>query len=95
MIEINAITAEHVVCTEFDQEALLVDLNSKRYYQLNETALLIWKSLEKRRTLDEIVSEVIAGYVVSAEQARVSVERMIRDLRSYRLIESVGTPQGP
>lgn len=90
MTETNPTFYDHVVCTEFDGgEGILVDLNTKRYYELNETALLIWKGLEKGRSVDEIVTEVVAGYAVAPEHARGSVEVLVSSLRSYKLIGSI------
>ena len=65
---------------------MLVDLNTRRYYQLNETALLIWKRLEKDGTVDEIVADIVDGYDVPIDHARTSVENTIARLQSYRLI---------
>ena len=46
---------EHVVFTEFEAgDGILVDLNTKKYFQLNETATIVWRGLEKSRTLGEI-----------------------------------------
>jgi hypothetical protein len=78
-----------VICTEFDGgEAVLVDLRSKRYYELNETALVIWHGLEKGLGLDDIVSKVVADYEVTPLAARQSIERLISRLQSYRLVMS-------
>jgi 2-hydroxy-3-keto-5-methylthiopentenyl-1-phosphate phosphatase len=78
---------EQVVFTDFDgNEGILVDLNTKKYYQLNETAMLVWKSLEKRLTFGEIVAAMISAYDVSPEQATESVERLLTNLRQYRLV---------
>ena len=47
---------EHVVFTEFDAgEGILVDLNTKKYFQLNETGTLVWRGLERNQTLEEII----------------------------------------
>ena len=89
MIGLNAQSRDHVVCTEFEGgEGILVDLNTKRYYQLNETALLIWKGLEQGCTSEEIVNEVLAQYAVDPGHARQSVETLLRSLISYRLVDS-------
>jgi hypothetical protein len=89
MAETSAQSRDHVVCTEFEGgEGILVDLNTKRYYQLNETALLIWKVIEKRSTVEEIVNEVMAQYAVDSRHARQSVETLLRSLISYRLVDS-------
>ena len=89
MIETAAQSRDHVVCTEFEGgEGILVDLNTKRYYQLNETALLIWKGLEKDWAVDKIVNEVVAQYAVEPAHARQSVETLLRSLISYKLVDS-------
>jgi hypothetical protein len=89
VIETSAQSRDHVVCTEFEGgEGILVDLNTKRYYQLNETALLIWKGLENGCTLEEIVNEVLAQYAVDPRHAKQSVETLLRSLISYRLVDT-------
>ena len=81
------IPQEHIVATEFDGgEGVLVDLNAKRYYQLNETAMLVWKCLERGRSLSEIVDEMTSVYDVSIERATVSVEKVLLDLQSNKLV---------
>ena len=90
MTESNQTPYDHVVCTEFDGgEGILVDLNTKKYYQLNPTALLIWKGLEKGQSVNDIVTEVVAGYAVAPDHARRSVETLMSRLRSYKLINSL------
>lgn len=78
---------DQIICTEFDGgEGILVDLNTKRYYQLNETALLVWKGLEKGSGIEDIVAEVMAAYEVQPEHARSSVANLMARLRSYKLV---------
>ncbi|MDQ3473188.1 MAG: PqqD family protein [Acidobacteriota bacterium] len=77
----------HVVYTEFDgREAVLVDLNTKRYYTLNETAMLVWRGLERGQTTADIAREITDCYDVTAEQATASVERLISSLTAHRLL---------
>jgi len=89
MSKSNSVPRDQIVCTEFDGgEGILVDLKTKKYYQLNETALLVWKGLEKGLDTDEIVSQVVDQYEVQPESARTSVENLIARLKSYRLVFS-------
>ncbi len=77
----------HVVYTEFDgREAVLVDLNTKRYYTLNETAMLIWRGLEAGKTRVEIAREICESYDVSEEHAAMSIERLVTSLAAHRLL---------
>lgn len=85
----DLVTREHVVVTDFDGgEGILVDLNTKRYYRLNETAMIVWKGLEQGKTIAEIVADVTAGYEVESQRATESVERLVENFRTYKLVQS-------
>ncbi len=80
-------THEHIVATEFEGgEGVLVDLNAKRYYKLNETAMLVWRALERGDTLQGIVDEMTAIYDVSREHAAASIRKILLDLQSSQLV---------
>ena len=73
--------------TEFDgREAVLVDLNTKRYYMLNETGMLVWRGLERGQTTYEIAREITEQYDVTEEHAVASVERLVNSLAAHRLL---------
>jgi coenzyme PQQ synthesis protein D (PqqD) len=85
----NLVTGKHVVVTDFDGgEGILVDLNTKRYYQLNETAMIVWKGLEHGKTLSEIVDEFTANYEVEQPQAALSVQRVVSNFQNYKLVSA-------
>ena len=78
---------KHVVATDFDGgEGILVDLNTKKYYQLNETAMIVWKGLEKGKTMGEIAVDITSGYEIALDKARVSVERIVDNFQTYKLL---------
>src|SRR3954452_16094029 len=83
----DLIPGKHVVVTDFDGgEGILVDLNTKKYYQLNETAMVVWKGLEKGKTMNEIVSDITAAYEVGPDKATLSVQRIVDNFQSYKLV---------
>ena len=78
---------KHVVATDFDGgEGILVDLNTKKYYQLNETAMIVWKGLEKGKTMGEIAVDITSDYEIALDKARVSVERIVDNFQTYKLL---------
>ena len=78
---------EHIVSTDFDGgEGVLVDLNSKRYYQLNESAMLVWRCIERKLSTDEIVGEMTRVFDVTPEHAARSLEQLLHSLHSHKLI---------
>jgi hypothetical protein len=78
---------DHVVFTEFDgPEGILVDLNTKKYYQLNETATLIWKGIAKRAPIVEIANSLAASYEVTPEDAQRNIQSIVQQFRDYKLV---------
>ena len=83
----NLMPGKHVVATDFDGgEGILVDLNTKKYYQLNETAMVVWKGLEKGKTMGEIVADITSSYEVAADKATSSVQRIVDNFQTYKLL---------
>ena len=80
---------KHVVVTDFDGgEGILVDLNTKKYYQLNETAMAVWKGLEKGKTMSEIVADITSKYEVTTDKATSSVQRIVDNFQTYKLLST-------
>lgn len=85
----NLTPGKHVVATDFDGgEGILVDLNTKKYYQLNETAMIVWKGLEQGKSTTEIAAEITSNYEVALDQATLSVERIVDNFQTYKLISA-------
>jgi PHD/YefM family antitoxin component YafN of YafNO toxin-antitoxin module len=85
----NLTTGKNVVVTDFDGgEGILVDLNTKRYYQLNETAMLVWRGLEQGKSVNEIVADVTSSYEVETDRATTSVQRLLDSFQTYKLVSA-------
>ena len=77
----------HVIYTDLDGlEGVLVDLNTKKYYQLNETASLIWRGLEKHLPISNIAKEMTERYEVTLEGAVSSIEAALRHFEAQELL---------
>lgn len=79
-----------VVVTELDgKEAVLLHLDTKMYFTLNETGLRIWQMLSSGLTAGEI-SEIIQNeFDVLPEKARESVLNLIHELIREKLVKVV------
>jgi Coenzyme PQQ synthesis protein D (PqqD) len=85
----NLAIGKHVVVTDFDGgEGILVDLNTKRYFQLNETAMIVWRGLEQGKSINEIVNDFTASYEVEPDRAQLSVERLLDSFQTYKLVSA-------
>ena len=89
MTSTNLTTGKHVVVTDFDGgEGILVDLNTKRYYQLNETAMIVWRGLEQGKSIGEIVADFTSSYEVEPDRATLSVQRLLDSFQIYKLVSA-------
>lgn len=87
VVSANIAPHDHVVFTEFEGgEGVLVDLNTKRYYQLNETAMLIWRALEKQRDSAQMIAEMTDAYDVTPEHAASSLDKLLQRFLAYKLV---------
>ena len=85
----NAAPCDHIVFTEFDDsEGILVDLNTRKYYQLNETAMLIWKGLEQGLGTHEIVDQIVANYEIAPHDASRNVAEIVEIFQMYSLVKA-------
>ncbi len=75
-----------VLCTELDEGAVLLDLDSKCYYSLNETGLRIWQMMDEVQNPLEMAKRLANGYEIDAERAMASVVRLVEELEKERLI---------
>ena len=77
---------DHLILTEFDDGVgVLIDVQRKRYYQLNETALLIWRGIEQGLDLSQIIQQVTETYDVSAEEISAHAAQLMNDLQVRQL----------
>jgi hypothetical protein len=87
MIGTDPVPCEHVVFTDFDGvEGILVDLNTKKYYQLNETAMMIWKGLEEGLGTREIADRIVESYEITPNDALRNVDEIVEKFRLYSLV---------
>ena len=79
-----------VIASHLDEETVLLHLGSKKYYRLNATAAVIWRSLEKQPSSEHALSKRLrAEFEVASEEAESAVHTHIEELSARRLIELV------
>ncbi|NOT60968.1 MAG: PqqD family protein [Acidobacteria bacterium] len=82
-------TNPHVIATPFDNgEGVLIDLQGKRYYQLNETGWLIWQWLVHGHSTEQIVAALTTDFDVTDRHASESLNKLIHDLQQRALLVS-------
>ena len=76
------------ISTRLEQDTVILNLASGKYYSLEGVASLIWQGLEAQQSLSEIQESILAKYHVSLEQSFKDMEAFIDDLTHAGLILS-------
>ncbi len=76
-----------VVATDFEgQDAVVLNLATKKYYTLNETAAAIWSGIEESREVKGLVDLLMSRYDVTPDKARSSVVLTLERLQEQQLV---------
>jgi hypothetical protein len=74
-----------------DTEAVLLHLDTKRYYTLNETGTRIWELLQQGRCAQEITQALKDNYVVTDEETMPLLLAFMDELQQEGLVQSSAT----
>lgn len=77
--------AEALVATLADG-AVLLNLQTKRYFSLNETGTRIWEMVQQTADEETIVATLLGEYDVEEAMARSEVRRILDELIDAQLI---------
>ena len=85
-----SIDEKKVIYADLDaNEGIVLSLETKDYFRLNETGQIIWQQIAGGKTADEIVKLLLAQYDVSSEQAAADTHEIIEKLQKAHLIQTV------
>ena len=66
--------------------AVLLNLQTKRYFSLNETGTRIWELVQRTADEEMIVSTLLSEYEVEEPMVRAEVRRILDELIEAQLI---------
>lgn len=69
-----------------DEESVLLNIRTRKYFTINETGSLIWDCLEDGKSFDEMVVAVTSAFDIESEAAAMHVERFLGKLEQGGII---------
>lgn len=75
-----------VVYTDLEDGAVLLHLETKFYYSLNEAGQTIWRNLDSSRSVEDMVRRLTTEYDVEEGQAHASVSTLLLELERECLV---------
>jgi hypothetical protein len=80
-----AARADNKVAAEIGDEAVILDIESGYYFQLNPTAARIWALLEEPMRVADLCAKVEAAFEVDPATCRAEVAEFLDLMRSKKL----------
>jgi Coenzyme PQQ synthesis protein D (PqqD) len=69
-------------------EAMILSLDDKVFRGLNSVGSRVWELIDGRRSVDEIVSQIVGEFEVTPEVAHRDVGTFVAELLEKRLVTS-------
>jgi hypothetical protein len=77
-----------VLAAHLEGEAVLLHMESKDYFRLNDTAAWVWKGLERGLDREALIASLLERYDVTPEQAEAELDGLLGELRRRGLINA-------
>ena len=81
-----SVNTELTAAKAFDDEVVIINTATGRYYDLTGSGPLVWTLLERSASVDEIVTALVDSYGVSDATAREDVEQLVEGLLAEDLV---------
>lgn len=72
---------------ELTDGAALLDLETSKYFTLNDTALFIWNAVQKPVPVSVLCSAIQDAYDVPAEQCQSDVIEVVTQMKARHLVD--------
>ena len=70
-----------------EEDVVILDVTSGRYFALDGAGALIWELLEDEATRDELIDTVVASFDVDHDEAAVDIDELIAELADRGLVD--------
>lgn len=83
---------QQVAAKVMDGEAILINLSTGAYYSMSATGGFIWSIIDRRASVDDIVTAVTDHYEVDRSRAVADILRLGEELRAEGLVAISTSP---
>ena len=77
---------EHVLTRVLDGELVMLNLDSERYFGLDETGTRFWQVLNAHNNLDDVKAQLLDEFDVAPEQMDTDLRELVAELAAHGLL---------
>ncbi len=82
-----------VIQETFDDEVVIINLDSGNYYSLDKVGAEIWSLIEQRATAREMIAAIARRYEVERLELEKGVARFLTELEQENIIAPITAPK--
>ena len=79
---------QDVLVSIIEDEAVLLNLKSERYFGLNRTGTTMWTALTTAESVETAYQSLVGRFTVDPETLRSDFNNLVQDLIEHGLVES-------
>jgi hypothetical protein len=93
----GVVAPPHVLVRFLDKESVLLNLETERYFGLDETGTRMWQLLTSSPSVDAAYQELLAEYDVDASKLRANLSELLDRLLAHGLlhVHTTGVESSP
>jgi hypothetical protein len=76
---------DEVVYTDLEEGAVLLHLETRFYYSLNEVGQAVWRLLDSAESLEDLLEKLAEAYEVDVQRVEESVSKFLQELEREQL----------
>ncbi len=86
-MSIKYIQNKKVIQSKIGDEVVMLDMDSGFYFGLNSVASFIWEKLEKAKSFEEVVDELLTEYNIDAQACEIETREFLNQLLEKNIIK--------
>ncbi len=83
----QVIVPEQVLVRQLDDEMVILDLKSEKYFGLDEVGTVMWNELTSAQSIEHAFDVLLQQYDVTPEQLRSDIQDLLQQLLDKQLLE--------
>lgn len=78
---------KNILAQPLQDHIVMLNIDSGKYFSLNQVATAIWDLLEEPRSIDEICEKLVLEFEVNTENCVKEIEDYLKKMEKLKLVE--------
>ncbi len=86
-LDVDVTFADTVIMQKIDGQMVLLDMESEKYFGLDDTATAIWEAIQENKNLNQVLKTMINSYDVEEKTLEKNIVDFVGSLNEKGLVK--------